>query len=86
MTRLEEYFGPNAGYVADLFDRYQHDPASVDAETRAIFDAWLAGPALSSPPPAPTADGLDVSAAAGAAALAQAIRLFGHLGASIDPL
>ena len=23
MTLLEEYFGPNAGYVADLFDRYQ---------------------------------------------------------------
>ena len=44
MTRLEEYFGPNAGYVADLFDRYQQDPASVDAETRAIFDAWQAGP------------------------------------------
>ena len=86
MTRLEEYFGPNAGYVADLFDRYQHDPASVDAETRAIFDAWLSGPAPTSPPPAPAADGLDVSAAAGAAALAQAIRLFGHLGASIDPL
>src|SRR4051812_33502220 len=85
MTRLEEYFGPNAGYVADLFDRYQDDPGSVDAETRAIFAAWQVAP-----PPAPnpisTADALDVSAAAGAAALAQAIRLFGHLGASLDPL
>jgi len=86
MTPLEEYFGPNAGYVADLFDRYQQDPASVDAETRAAFDAWLAGPAPAVAPPPPAADGLDVSAAAGAAALAQAIRLFGHLGASIDPL
>jgi 2-oxoglutarate dehydrogenase E1 component len=86
MTRLEEFFGPNAGYVADLFDRYQQDPASVDAETRAIFDAWLAGPTPASPPPPLAADVLDVSAAAGAAALAQAIRLFGHLGASIDPL
>jgi 2-oxoglutarate dehydrogenase E1 component len=86
MTRLEEYFGPNAGYVADLFDRYQQDPDTVDPETRAIFDAWLAGPTPSSTLAVPAADALDVSAAAGAAALAQAIRLFGHLGASIDPL
>ncbi|MGE3268543.1 MAG: 2-oxoglutarate dehydrogenase E1 component [Chloroflexota bacterium] len=85
MTGLEEYFGPNAGYVADLFEQYQADPDSVDPETRAIFKAWLA-----TPTPAPTlaaaTDALDVSAAAGAAALAQAIRLFGHLGASLDPL
>jgi 2-oxoglutarate dehydrogenase E1 component len=86
MTRLEEYFGPNAGYVADLFDRYQQDPASVDAETRETFAAWLAGPTPTASPATPSVDGLDVSAAAGAAALAQAIRLFGHLGAHIDPL
>ena len=86
MTRLEEYFGPNAGYVADLFDRYQQDPSSVHAETRTIFDAWLDGPKPAQQPAIPAADALDVSAAAGAAALAQAIRLFGHLGASIDPL
>ena len=86
MTPLEEYFGPNAGYVADLFDRYQDDPGSVDAETRAAFDAWLAGPASSAASAPPAANVLDVSAAAGAAALAQAIRLFGHLAANIDPL
>src|SRR4051812_33482650 len=87
MTRLEEYFGPNAGYVADLFDQYQQDPASVDAETRAIFDAWQrTASSRSSPAPAPTTNVLDVSAAAGAAALAQGIRLFGHRGASLDPL
>jgi 2-oxoglutarate dehydrogenase E1 component len=85
MTSLEEYFGPNAGYVADLFDRYQDDPGSVDAETRAIFAAWKSAPAPASKP-ITTAETLDVSAAAGAAALAQAIRLFGHLGASLDPL
>jgi 2-oxoglutarate dehydrogenase E1 component len=86
MPLLEEYFGPNAGYVADLFDRYQEDPASVDAATRAAFDAWLHEPKPATAPVALSDRGLDVSAAAGAAALAQAIRLFGHLGASIDPL
>src|SRR5215203_2728715 len=85
MTGLEEYFGPNAGYVADLFERYQQDPDSVDPDIRAMFAEWTPEPAIS-PAPRPAADVLDVSAAAGAAALAQAIRLFGHLGASLDPL
>jgi multifunctional 2-oxoglutarate metabolism enzyme len=29
----------NAGYVADLYERYRSDPASVDPEWRAIFDS-----------------------------------------------
>jgi 2-oxoglutarate dehydrogenase E1 component len=86
MTGLEEFFGPNAGYVAELFDRYQTDAASVDPETRALFAAWLASPAPAAKPFPSSVDALDVSAAAGTAALAQAIRVFGHLGASLDPL
>src|SRR4051812_242776 len=89
MTGLEEFFGPNAGYVADLYDSYRQDPNSVDGATRAIFSEWqstqIAAPtatATLNPPP----DALDVSAAAAAAALAQAIRMFGHLSAHIDPL
>ncbi len=33
----------NAGYVADLYERYRADPASVEAEWRARFDAGFAG-------------------------------------------
>jgi multifunctional 2-oxoglutarate metabolism enzyme len=33
----------NAGYVADLYDRYLVDPASVEPEWRARFDAGFAG-------------------------------------------
>ncbi|MDP9270660.1 MAG: 2-oxo acid dehydrogenase subunit E2, partial [Chloroflexota bacterium] len=33
----------NAGYVADLYDRYVVDPASVEPEWRARFDAGFAG-------------------------------------------
>ncbi|GCF09484.1 2-oxoglutarate dehydrogenase E1 component [Dictyobacter arantiisoli] len=40
MQNLESYYGPNAGYVLELFERYQQDPASVDAATRAIFETW----------------------------------------------
>jgi len=80
---LDRFYGPNAGYVLDLFERYRQDPAAVDAASRAAFAGWTppataAGPRRASEP--------DVSAAAATAALAQGIRLFGHLGAQLDPL
>ncbi|MBC8104579.1 MAG: 2-oxoglutarate dehydrogenase E1 component [Cytophagales bacterium] len=60
MSTLLDYYGPNAGYVLELYERYQQDPASVDPETRARFADGFAPP-LSSPdgggvvssPPAP---------------------------------
>ena len=36
--RWERFYGPNAGYVLELYERYQADPASVDAATRAFFE------------------------------------------------
>ena len=38
MSDLSAFHGPNAGYVLDLYDRYLHDPGSVDPETRATFE------------------------------------------------
>src|SRR5713101_5720043 len=40
MLDLQSFYGPNAGYVLELYERYRKDPASVDAATRAIFDSW----------------------------------------------
>ena len=40
MSDLEEFYGPNAGYVLDLYERYQQDPASVDPLTRITFQGW----------------------------------------------
>ena len=40
MDDLETFYGPNAGYVLDLYERYRKDPDSVDAETRAVFEKW----------------------------------------------
>ena len=37
---LDLYYGPNAGYVIDLYEQYLRDPASVDADTRAAFARW----------------------------------------------
>ena len=96
MSDLGAFFGPNAGYVLELYDRYLADPASVDSEWQRYFaelDATL--PATNgktsingaSVKAAPAATAVkDVSAIVGAATLAQAIREYGHLAARIDPL
>jgi 2-oxoglutarate dehydrogenase E1 component len=46
MDAWSTFFGPNAGYAQELYERYIQDPASVDAATRAFFDR-------ASPPPPP---------------------------------
>ncbi len=93
------FFGPNAGYVLDLYDRYADDPTSVDPETRTFFDtadprelADLAagpssriatGPATITAPAGPAAD---VGKIVGVSQLASAIRDLGHLSVQLDPL
>ncbi len=93
------FFGPNAGYVLDLYDRYADDPTSVDPETRAFFDAAeprelarLAG-GLSSAAPVATATAnttttgpADVARIVGVSRLSGAIRDLGHLSVQLDPL
>ena len=98
MSDLSAFHGPNAGFVLDLYDRYRDDPNSVDAETRATFDRVdpaeveslaMAKPRAGAPPvatSAPTGPIYDVSTVVGAAALAQAIRDYGHLDVQLDPL
>jgi 2-oxoglutarate dehydrogenase E1 component len=43
MSDLATFFGPNAGYVLELYDRFRQDPLSVDPETRAFFEGWSPG-------------------------------------------
>ncbi|MCG8351289.1 MAG: 2-oxoglutarate dehydrogenase E1 component [Chloroflexales bacterium] len=40
MTDFLDFHGPNAGYVLELYERYLHNPESVDEATRAIFAVW----------------------------------------------
>ncbi|MFL5801971.1 MAG: 2-oxoglutarate dehydrogenase E1 component [Roseiflexaceae bacterium] len=89
MSDLTLFYGPNAGYVLELYDRYRQNPQSVDPATRAFFEQWT-------PPdgalPAPEEDGrrstapLDVAHIVGAARLIRYIREVGHMAARIDPL
>src|SRR2546426_1534105 len=84
VDNLDTFFGPNAGYVLELYDRYQQDPNSVDPATRAIFASWR--PELEEPAPTGGTLPFNVAHVVAASALAHAIRERGHLGAHLDPL
>ncbi len=84
MSNLQYFHGPNAGYLMELYERYEADPNSVDEATRAFFAQY-----------GPPGDGvaqsgeqlpLDISRIVGAARLIRYIRELGHLAARIDPL
>jgi len=42
-STLDELNLLNAGYVADLYERYRRDPASVDPQWRSLFDSGAGG-------------------------------------------
>jgi 2-oxoglutarate dehydrogenase E1 component len=87
MYDLGAFYGPNAGYVLELYERFRQNPASVDAATRAIFDRWSPEDQLTAEQGAPTGIAtIEVSKIVAAAELAHAIRSRGHLGAHLDPL
>jgi 2-oxoglutarate dehydrogenase E1 component len=87
MYDLKAFYGPNEGYVLELYDRYRQNPASVDNATRAIFDIWSPDAQLAAEQEAAIeAAPLPVAKIVAASALAHAIRSRGHLGAHLDPL
>ena len=81
MAGWQEFTGLNRGYVLELYEKYRQDPSAVDAETRDLFERWTP-PADS----APVAEGIPFQEIVGAANLAQSIRQYGHLVATLDPL
>ena len=81
MAGWQEFTGLNRGYVLELYEKYRQDPASVDPETRALFEHWTPPPE-----PSPAAEGIPFQTIVGAANLAQSIRRYGHLAARLDPL
>jgi 2-oxoglutarate dehydrogenase E1 component len=89
------FHGPNAGYVLELYERFQRDPASVDDGWRAYFasaspadlaalDAAAAPPAA--PAPSGTAAPADLAKLFAVRELGRAIRARGHTAARLDPL
>ncbi len=78
--------------MLELYERYRQNPASVDPDTRAIFENWpalsLETPSSSFPDaqPAAQAPAAHVAKIVALSNLAHAIRSRGHLGAHLDPL
>lgn len=95
MDEIDKIYGVNSWYVLDLYERYQHDPAVVDAATRDIFQRWT--PSLETPcrngshalpakETAPAASPVDVLKLSAALHLVQRVRDRGHMTAQLDPL
>jgi 2-oxoglutarate dehydrogenase E1 component len=91
MTSLPVTGVYNDGYVAELFEQYRRDPGSVDEAWRQYFRfaESLAGPAgVAATATAGTTepDVAYLRRVAGAAALMDAIRIYGHFAVRTDPL
>ncbi|WAA13301.1 2-oxoglutarate dehydrogenase E1 component [Fervidibacillus halotolerans] len=87
----ERFYGPNLGYIVELYDLYLKEPESVDPELKLLFEKW--GPpstpnAIQSEKVGQTSDiSLDmVDKYLRAVKLAEEIRANGHLFADLNPL
>lgn len=83
MELWQQFHGPNAAYVLELYERYRRDPNSVDETTRTWFDRWKPSQDGQAPPPQAR---LQFEHVVGVAKLARAIRGYGHLAARLNPL
>jgi 2-oxoglutarate dehydrogenase E1 component len=82
-----QFFGPNLGYVLELYENYREDPDSVDGQMREFFESWrpprVGTPGANGQQVAPE---VDVEKAVGASKHVRHIRDFGHRAAKLDPL
>ena len=82
MRSFAQFFGPNAGYVLELYEQYKKDPASVDAEFRQLFleNAHLFTDAVT---PTPTTQPRDTVDNVHAIAAARLLPILTHLGSNL---
>ncbi len=81
-----QFYGPNLGYVLELYEKYREDPDCVDEKTRRFFEDW-SPPRVGANGHAPSGvSGVDVDKVVGAAKFIRSIRDFGHMAAHLDPL
>jgi len=79
----------NDGYIAEQYEAYRRNPASVDESWRQFFrfaEQLGGGTATGAGASAASVTAPLLRAAAGAAALIDAIRAYGHLAVASDPL
>ncbi len=88
-TTETQFYGPNLGYVLELYELYREDPDSVDESMRSFFENW-------SPPQSTGTNGqtsaatsaadVDFEKVVGATKFIRHVRDFGHTEAQLDPL
>lgn len=89
---LKQFGGLNAGYVAELIERYESDPASVPMEDQAILAHGIGQLLRSSstgssiPAFSPASHSAGIRDLRGLQAYIYAIRNFGYRAANLDPL
>ncbi|WP_250540408.1 2-oxoglutarate dehydrogenase E1 component [Bacillus subtilis] len=86
----EDFYGPNLGYALELYDQYTQDPNSIDPDLKEMFDE-LGAPPSDIKEASGTKEKGRVTAdliqkIASAVRLAEDIRTYGHLNASVNPL
>ena len=88
MAELRDFTGPNAAYVLEQYERFQRDPASVDAGWRAFFETQgpPAEPQATAQAPTAAAPAYDIDKLVAARELTRTIRVRGHTAARLDPL
>ncbi len=88
MNTLKDFYGPNAGYVLELYDKFLRDPLSVEKQWREAFREWADD--IVETQISVNVNGKEESydrrTILAVFNLAQSIRQFGHLAAHIDPL
>ena len=87
-----QFYGPNLGYVLELYERYKEDPDSVDEREREFFENWnpprMGTADANGHAPVETSSGTPVSVekVVGATKFIRHLRDFGHMAAHLDPL
>jgi len=76
----------NDGYIAEVYEAYRRDPASVDESWRQFFRFAEQLGGIDKSTTTVAADPVYLRKVAGAAALVDAIRQYGHLAVQLDPL
>ncbi len=86
---LNNFSGPNLGYLIEQFERYKKEPTSVEDEMRTLFDQMKESDFSIFPKAVPPVAELDPAwqrKVIAAVKLVKNIRTYGHLAANIYPL
>lgn len=93
-TAWRNFYGPNLGYVMDLYEQYLQNPDAVDKDLKEMFDLWGAPEVVEETQVGQSPNGLSsqlesvarLQKVVAAVKFAEDIRTFGHLDASIYPM